>query len=89
VLGDAVADLVSILNPSQIVISGQLSECDEVLLSGVRERIYQRTSPLATRNLRLRTSDLGMFAGVTGLAFITVDHILAADSLDVLVAANA
>jgi predicted NBD/HSP70 family sugar kinase len=89
VLGDAVADLVSILNPSQIVISGQLSECDEVLLSGVRERIYQRTSPLATRNLRLRTSDLAMFAGVTGLAFITVDHLLAADSLDELVAANA
>ena len=85
VLGDAVADLVSILNPGQIVISGQLSECDEVLLSGVRERIYQRTSPLATRNLRLRTSELGEFAGVTGLALITVDRILGPDSIDDLV----
>jgi len=85
VLGDAVADLVSILNPGHIVISGQLAECDEVLLSGVRERIYQRTSPLATRNLRLRTSELGHFAGVTGLALITADRILGPDSIDELV----
>jgi predicted NBD/HSP70 family sugar kinase len=82
VLGDAVADLVSILNPAQIVISGQLAECDEMLLSGIRERVYQRTSPLATRNLRLHTSDLGEFVGVTGLALITVDHILAADVIN-------
>jgi predicted NBD/HSP70 family sugar kinase len=85
VLGDAVADLVSILNPGHIVISGQLAECDEVLLSGVRERIYQRTSPLATRNLRLRTSELGEFAGVTGLALITVDSILGPESIDELI----
>lgn len=84
ILGDAVADLVSILNPGHIVISGQLAECDEVLLSGVRERIYQRSSPLATRNLRLRTSQLGEFAGVTGLAHITIDRIFGPDSIDEL-----
>ncbi|CAN5219890.1 ROK family protein [soil metagenome] len=82
VLGDAVALLVSILNPGQIVVSGQLSECDEVLLSGIRERIYQRTTPLTTRNLQLRVSELGEFAGVTGLALITADAILSADALD-------
>jgi predicted NBD/HSP70 family sugar kinase len=82
VLGDAVADLVGILNPAQIVISGQLAECGEVLLSGIRERVYQRTSPLATRNLRLHTSELGEFVGVTGLALITVDHILDAGLID-------
>ena len=82
VLGDAIAVLVSILNPSQIVISGQLSECDEVLLSGIRERIYQRTTPLTTRNLRLRVSELGEFAGVTGLALITIDHIFGSDSIE-------
>ncbi|ANP74363.1 ROK family transcriptional regulator [Cryobacterium arcticum] len=89
VLGDAVADLVSILNPAQIVISGQLAECEEVLLSGIRERIYQRTSPLATRNLRLHTSDLGEFVGVTGLALITVDRILDTDSIDATLSSHA
>jgi predicted NBD/HSP70 family sugar kinase len=86
VLGDAVADLVSILNPAQIVISGQLAECEEILLSGIRERVYQRTAPLATRNLRLHTSELGEFVGVTGLALITVDHILAADVINATLA---
>ncbi|WP_368498480.1 ROK family protein [Herbiconiux sp. A18JL235] len=82
ILGDAVADLVSILNPETIVISGQLAECGEVLLSGVRERVYQRSQPLATRNLVIGVSDLGEVAGVTGLALITVDRILATAAID-------
>ncbi len=82
VLGDAVADLVSILNPESIVVSGQLSECGEILLSGVRERVYQRSMPLATRNLTVAVSHLGEFGGVVGLALITADRIFAADHID-------
>jgi predicted NBD/HSP70 family sugar kinase len=84
VLGDAVADLVSILNPESIVMSGQLADCDEVLLSGVRERVYQRSQPLATRNLTIRVSELGEVAGVTGLAIITADQLFASESIDEL-----
>ncbi|MCS5730136.1 ROK family transcriptional regulator [Herbiconiux moechotypicola] len=84
VLGDAVADLVSILNPETIVLSGQLAECGEVLLSGVRERVYQRSQPLATRNLVIGVSELGEVAGVTGLALITADRILGTDQIDEL-----
>ncbi|MCS5715732.1 ROK family transcriptional regulator [Herbiconiux sp. CPCC 205716] len=84
VLGDAVADLVSILNPESIVLSGQLAECGEVLLSGVRERVYQRSLPLATRNLTIRVSKLGELAGVTGLAIITADQLFATDRIDEL-----
>jgi predicted NBD/HSP70 family sugar kinase len=81
VLGDAVADLVSILNPRSIVLSGQLAECGEVLLSGVRERVYQRSQPLATRNLTITVSELGELAGVTGLALITADQLFATDRI--------
>ncbi|MFB2585327.1 ROK family transcriptional regulator [Herbiconiux liukaitaii] len=86
VLGDAVADLVSILNPEQIILSGQLADCGEVLLSGVRERVYQRSLPLATRNLSILVSSLGEFAGVTGLALITADQLFDTESIDVLLA---
>ncbi|MET1043315.1 MAG: ROK family transcriptional regulator [Microbacteriaceae bacterium] len=82
VLGDAVAALVSILNPAMIVISGQLAECDEVLLSGVRERVYQRALPLATRNLQIKTSELGELAGVSGLALIAADQIFGTAAVD-------
>lgn len=82
VLGEAVAELVSILNPGAIVVSGLLAECDEVLLSGVRERVYQRALPLATRNLKIVTSVLGELAGVSGLALITADQIFHAATID-------
>ncbi|WP_174604551.1 ROK family transcriptional regulator [Cnuibacter physcomitrellae] len=85
VLGDAVADLVSILNPRTIVLSGQLAECEEVLLSGVRERVYQRSQPLATRHLSITVSELGEVAGVAGLALTTSERLLGTDDIDTLI----
>ena len=89
VLGEAVAELVSILNPGTIVVSGLLAECDEVLLAGVRERVYQRALPLATRNLTITTSVLGELAGVSGLALITADQIFHAATIDRLLTPTA
>lgn len=82
VIGDAVASLVSILNPASIVVSGQLAACDEILLAGIRERLYERALPLATRRLQVRCSNLGQLDGVTGLALITADRILEPDAID-------
>jgi predicted NBD/HSP70 family sugar kinase len=85
-IGEAVASLVSILNPRQIALSGQLAECGEVLMSGIRERVYQQTLPLATRDLQIFRSELGELAGVTGLALIAIDTVLAPGSLEDLLA---
>ncbi len=82
VIGEAVADLVSILNPRTIALSGQLAECDEILMSGIRERVYQRAAPLVTRDLRIERSTLGASAGVTGLALIACDALLSSASLE-------
>ena len=77
---------MSILNPRLIALSGQLAECGEVLMSGIRERIYQQTLPLATRDLQIFRSELGELAGVTGLALIAIDTVLAPASLEDLLA---
>jgi predicted NBD/HSP70 family sugar kinase len=53
VLGEVAADIVSVLNPAVIVIGGTLAEAGEHLLSGVRELVYQRSLPLATRKLQI------------------------------------
>lgn len=82
VVGDAIADLVSILNPASIVLSGQLVECGEVLMSGIRERVYQHTVPLATKDLDISESELGEDAGVMGLALIAVDALLRTTSFE-------
>lgn len=76
VIGDAIADLVSILNPSTIVLSGQLSGCGEVLMTGIRERVHQHTVPLSTSDLVMTNSALGSLEGVIGLAMISVESVL-------------
>ncbi|MCP3424530.1 ROK family transcriptional regulator [Rothia sp. AR01] len=89
VVGDAIADLVGILNPRAIALSGRLAECDEVLMAGIRERLYQRATPLVTRDLTIARSALGALDGVTGLALIASDAVLAQGSIERIVAGSA
>lgn len=84
IVGDAIANLVSILNPGTVVLSGQLADCGEVILSGIRERVYQQTVPLATRDLKIIRSTLGELGGVTGLAFIAIDELFAPTSVETI-----
>ena len=73
VLGEVIADSVSILNPSVVVVGGSLARAEEYLLTGVRELVYQRSLPLATRELVITTSSLDERAGVLGAAQLVLD----------------
>jgi predicted NBD/HSP70 family sugar kinase len=77
ILGIAIADAVNMFNPGVIVIGGQLAHIDEQLFAGIREVVYRRSLPLATRNLRIERSELDPHAGVLGLAQLLVDGIYA------------
>lgn len=76
VIGSGLAQVVSLLNPSVVVVGGQLAAADEHLLAGIRERVYARSLPLATRDLTIRRSRLDGDAGVTGLAYGLADAVL-------------
>ncbi len=82
VLGQAISDAVSFFNPSLVVIGVQLAHADEPLLAGIREVVYRRSLPLATRDLQITTSRLDERAGVTGLALMLGDHIFAPHAVD-------
>jgi predicted NBD/HSP70 family sugar kinase len=77
IIGGAIADTVNLFNPSVIAIGGQLAHTDEQLFAGIREVVYRRSLPLATRNLQIVRSDLDPNAGVLGLAQLLVDGIYA------------
>ncbi len=68
VLGSAIATAVSLVNPEQVLVGGSLGLAGDHLVAGVRERVYARSLPLATRSLRIDPSALGHDAGVRGLA---------------------
>ncbi|HUR01314.1 MAG TPA: ROK family protein, partial [Nonomuraea sp.] len=75
ILGGAIADTVNLFNPRIIAIGGQLAHTDEQLFAGIREVVYRRSLPLATRNLQIVRSDLDPHAGILGLAQLLVDGI--------------
>jgi glucokinase-like ROK family protein len=81
-LGDVLASVVNFFNPAVIVIGGDVAEAHEQLLAGVREVVYQRSLPLATRHLRVVRSSLGDRAGVTGAAVMVIEHVLSPEAVD-------
>jgi predicted NBD/HSP70 family sugar kinase len=52
-LGEAMAKLVNVVNPRTIVVGGVLAGAGELFLGEMRQRIVERSSPLATRNLTI------------------------------------
>lgn len=81
-LGEVVAMLVNVINPSVIVIGGSLADAGESLIAGIREVVYQRSLPLATEHLRIITSQAGERAGVLGAAALAIGHVLSPDYID-------
>ena len=87
-LGEALASVVSVLAPTAIVIGGEMAEAREPLLAGIRETIYQRSLPLATRELQITTSRLGPRAGIVGAATMATEHALSPARVDAFLAAK-
>ncbi|MFE4256467.1 ROK family protein [Streptomyces sp. NPDC056910] len=69
-VGQVLAGLVSFMNPSMIVIGGDLADLGHILLAELRSVVYQRSLPLATGDLPMVLSELGARAGVVGAAVL-------------------
>jgi predicted NBD/HSP70 family sugar kinase len=74
--------MVNLLNPSLIMIGGDLACAEQQLLAGIREVVYQRSTTLSTTDLQIGVSSLGGLAGVTGAAALAIDHILTPRAID-------
>jgi glucokinase-like ROK family protein len=76
-VGGTLATLVNFFNPSRLVVGGELVQGSDLVLSTIREVVYGRSLPLATRNLVIGRSTLGPTAGLVGAAAMAVDELLA------------
>lgn len=70
-IGGVLATVVSVLNPEVVVVGGDLASTS--LITGIRETLYGRSLPRATRHLRLALGSLREDAAVIGLNQIVVD----------------
>ncbi|MCW4466287.1 ROK family protein [Glutamicibacter sp. MNS18] len=56
VAGETVSTLVNMFNPEVIVFGGAIASAGELFLADVRQRIYERSMPLATRDVTITLS---------------------------------
>ena len=81
-IGVALSDAVSLLNPSVVIVGGELAAGAATLMAGIRESIYARSLPLATRRLQVVPARLGDRAGTVGLTSMLADYIFDARRVD-------
>ena len=80
-IGSMLASVVNFFNPSLIVIGGGVASSPDQFLAAIREAVYRRSLPLATRELLIQRSSLGGLAGVIGASSMVVDQVFSRDSL--------
>ncbi len=80
-VGSMLASVVNFFNPSLIVIGGGVANSPELFIASIRETVYRRSLPLATRDLRIAHSSLGGLAGVIGASSMVVDQLFSRESI--------
>ncbi|MGY1701595.1 ROK family transcriptional regulator [Geodermatophilus sp. SYSU D00766] len=76
-VGSTLATLVSFYNPGLVVLGGGVVHAGDHVLAVVREAVYRRSLPLATRTLRIDPSVLGEAAGLAGAVHLVLDNLFA------------
>jgi predicted NBD/HSP70 family sugar kinase len=72
-IGQALAPLANLLNPSLIVLGGNVAQTGDILLAAVREAVYRQSHPLVTRDLHIVRSQMSGSAGLVGSAQVVVE----------------
>jgi predicted NBD/HSP70 family sugar kinase len=83
------ATVVNFFNPSLIVIGGGVAESGNLFLATIRETVYRRSLPLATRELQILPSGLVPVGGVIGASAMVADELFSRDRLAETLAATA
>ena len=87
-VGSMLASVVNFFNPSLIVVGGGVANSPDLLLASIRESVYRRSLPLATRDLLIQRSSLGGLAGVIGASSMVVDELFSRDAIAQWIAAG-
>jgi glucokinase-like ROK family protein len=81
-VGHMLASVVNFFNPSLVIIGGGVAQSGDQLLASIRETVYRRSLPLATRDLLIQRSSLGLQGGVIGTSALVVDQLFARHSIE-------
>ncbi len=80
-VGLVLAGLVNFFTPGVVVVGGGVAQSGDQLLAAIRETVYRRSLPLATRELSIQRSSLGALAGVIGASTMVIEELFSRDVL--------
>jgi predicted NBD/HSP70 family sugar kinase len=75
-IGHALAIVVRVLNPTRVVVAGDLTDARDFLFSAVRETIYREANTLATSELEISHARAGARAGLIGTTTMALERAL-------------
>jgi predicted NBD/HSP70 family sugar kinase len=85
-VGEVLSAAVTLLNPEVVVIGGDLTGAYEPFVAGLRETVYQRSTALSTRQLRILPATFGARQGLVGCATMISQHVTSAQAVDAALA---
>jgi hypothetical protein len=62
-------------NPAVIVIGGAMASAGEIYLAGIRQRVYELSLPLATRDLVIQPSNNDVSEPLRGGAELAIEQL--------------
>ncbi|TBN56975.1 ROK family protein [Glaciihabitans arcticus] len=80
-IGDALVDVVGILNPAVVVLGGNLSQAGEPFVGAIRRALLAKSRDFSGQGLIVASSRLGQKAGVLGASLIAQDALFEADRI--------
>ncbi|NMR21485.1 ROK family protein [Cellulomonas fimi] len=80
-LGQTLATLVNFFDPHVVVLGGVLGGDSDPLLAAVRETVYRRSLPLATRDLFIERTGSRKDPSLVGVASMVLDELFSRDQL--------
>ena len=72
-IATAIGNVVSILSPSLVVVSGSLTEEDPTLVSRIRTYVHSRSYPSCVQRIRIEASKLGDMGCARGAAMLAIN----------------
>lgn len=74
-VANTVASLVSFYNPHIVVVGGSISESGDLFLASLRQVVYSRSLPLATRDLKIVSASEDHQEGILGAAQLAIGEL--------------
>jgi glucokinase-like ROK family protein len=82
-LGISIANLINLLNPELVILSGHFSTVEDFSLLSLKEKIRQYAIPESFEKIKIETSPLGDDAAVLGATTLILDQLFHIDTISV------